>query len=211
MKETLKRSELSFLHSFTLTGHFVMLCSHWLILTLSSRVVHFFSNRSQPQYGSLAPTQALKGKKNTAAPPIRRLLLSCHESTQVAPCCGTEEVKLQDEEENTEEGFWKTMFGNMWTDREKMKWRFEEKYQVRPNNEGKSKYGKGEVNKEFCEEIKTWVEQKWTEHKKKRSYLKWWVIFKWQLSTWYKWRWHHRTQRMKKRAESFEETTFYIA
>lgn len=46
-----------------LTGHFVMLCSHWLILTLSSRVVHFFSSRSQPQYGSLAPTQALKWEK----------------------------------------------------------------------------------------------------------------------------------------------------
>lgn len=42
-----------------LTGHFVMLCSHWLMLTLSSRVVHFLSTRSQPQYGSLAPTQAL--------------------------------------------------------------------------------------------------------------------------------------------------------
>lgn len=38
-----------------------MLCSHWLILTLSSSVVHFFNNRSQPQYGSLAPTQALRG------------------------------------------------------------------------------------------------------------------------------------------------------
>lgn len=46
-----------------LTGHFVMLCSHWLMLTLSSRVVHFLSIRSQPQYGSLAPTQALRERE----------------------------------------------------------------------------------------------------------------------------------------------------
>lgn len=32
-----------------LTGHRVMLCSHWLMLTLSSRVVHFLSTISQPQ------------------------------------------------------------------------------------------------------------------------------------------------------------------
>lgn len=46
-----------------LTGHRVMLCSHWLMLTLSSRVVHFLSTRSQPQYGSLAPTQALRERE----------------------------------------------------------------------------------------------------------------------------------------------------
>ena len=50
-----------------LTGHFVMLCSHWLILTLSSSVVHFFKSRSQPQYGSLAPTHALRGERESSS------------------------------------------------------------------------------------------------------------------------------------------------
>lgn len=47
-----------------LTGQRVMLCSHWLMLMLSSRVVHFLRTRSQPQYGSLAPTQALRERKS---------------------------------------------------------------------------------------------------------------------------------------------------
>lgn len=69
-----------------LTGHFVMLCSHWLILTLSSSVVHFFNNMSQPQYGSLAPTQALKGQREESSL-FNGLLLSCH--TWIVHCEGT--------------------------------------------------------------------------------------------------------------------------
>lgn len=44
----------------TLTGQVAMLCSHCVMLRLSSRLVHFFITRSQPQYGSWAPMQALK-------------------------------------------------------------------------------------------------------------------------------------------------------
>ena len=48
------------LGTWTLTGQVAMLCSHCVMLRLSSRLVHFFITTSQPQYGSWAPMQVLK-------------------------------------------------------------------------------------------------------------------------------------------------------